>query len=547
MDRSPWVSALVILLHLTLYISGETRPRNVIVHIWEGNVTITWEPPQENAGDYRYQVQLSHYADSPTVWENVTHCNLLNATICNIGYLSVDSNFKVKVGALTTQNSISWSVKRHINIRHSQLFAPTFSLSSTSYTVRVKIHRKQILDEIFSNGVRYTTYLWQDGQENQTVTKSDDDIDDDGEMTFISLQSLQVYCVFVKVESIATDASNSSSVHCIRLPIGVSLIICIILLGLLGIMAFLMLFICFLRRPRKMPSALKLVVNAGKPLIIKSDQVETVTDNGWIVITNNSDTKKSIEFTEEDKGRRGSLDSGVSIEQLHLTVSNAKTEKQNGDLQVDSGCGSLKGTEVSGSVGRVTRQFSMNEIHRSGENGGSEDSGLGLGPHEASGSLEGEDTGLLSEVVVGDGYRSQSPSSVDVQNDMDSNMAAPSAGYRSGQVTCTCADHEYCIWCKFKNPFTEDCPPVTQSQTDFRQTDVGNSVSSSYLKKTFMQTVNLLNMEVSTTETALSDNDCTESSLLILSCPLLLQNEKKQDGIMHTRSFALDNIELTFS
>lgn len=52
------------------------------------------------------------------------------------------------------------------------------------------------------------------------MTKSDDDIDDDGEMTFISLQSLQVYCVFVKVESIATDASNSSSVHCIRLPIG---------------------------------------------------------------------------------------------------------------------------------------------------------------------------------------------------------------------------------------------------------------------------------------------------------------------------------------
>lgn len=546
MDRSPWVSALVILLHLTIYISGETKPRNVIVHIWEGNVTITWEPPQEKPGDYLYQVQLSHYSDSPAVWENVPHCQLLNATICNIGYFPVESNVKVQVGALTTQNNTSWSVKRHINIRRSQLFAPTFNLSSTSDTVQVKIHRKQILDEIFSNGVRYTTYLWQDGQENQTLTKIDDDINDDGVMTFISLKSLQVYCVFVKVESIATEASNSSSVHCIKLPLDVILIIYIILLGLLGIMAFLMLFICFLRRPRKMPSALKLVVNAGKPLIIKSDQVETVTDKGWIVITNNYDTKKSIEFTAEDKGKRGSLDSGVSVEQLHLTVSNAKTEDGSGDVQVDSGCESLKGTEVSGSVGRITRQFSMNEIHRSGENGESEDSGLGLGPHEASGSLEGEDTGLLSEVVVGDGYRSQSPSSVDVQNDMDSNMAAPSAGYRSGQVTCTCADHEYCIWCKFKNPFAEDCP-VTQSQTDFRQANVGNSVSSSYLKKTFMQTVNLLNMEDPMTETALSDNDCTESSLLLLSCPLILQNEKKQDGIMHTRSFALDNMELTFS
>lgn len=48
-----------------------------------------------------------------------------------------------------------------------KLIAPTFSLSYTSYSVHVKIHKKQILDELFAYGVQYTTYLWPNGQENQ--------------------------------------------------------------------------------------------------------------------------------------------------------------------------------------------------------------------------------------------------------------------------------------------------------------------------------------------------------------------------------------------
>ncbi|GAA6076472.1 interleukin-10 receptor subunit alpha isoform X1 [Tachysurus ichikawai] len=542
MERNHWVSALIILLHLKLYIAAEAIPGNVTVHIWEGNVTITWDHPLENPGDYLYQVQLCSYPDSCKVWSNVSHCNLLQTTVCNIGNLPVDSDYRVRVGALSTQNNIFWSYKRHINIQRSQLIAPTFTLSSTSYSVRVKIYRKQILNEIFSYGVQYTTYLWPAGQENQTLTKIDEDEDDDdGDITFTSLQPLQVYCVLVKVESIASDASNISPVHCIKLPTDGTLVICLILLGLLGIMAFLMLCVCFLRRPQKMPSALKLV-SAWKPMTIESVQVETVTEKGWIIINKNTDTK-STEFIEEDKERRGSLDSGVSIEQL--SVSNTKTEEQNGDVQVDSGCGSLEGTEGSGSVRRTTGQFCIHDIHCSGKNEGTGDSGLGLGHHEGSGSLDGEDTELLSRVVAGDGYRSQSPSSVDVLNDMESNMAAPSAGYRSGQVTCMCSTHEYCIWCKFKNSFSETCQTVTQLQTDFRLIDDGNSVSCNYSKKGLMQTV--LNMEDPVIEPVLSDTNCAESSVILWSCPLLLQNEKKQDCTIDTRSFTLDNMGLTFS
>ncbi|XP_060744672.1 interleukin-10 receptor subunit alpha isoform X2 [Tachysurus vachellii] len=482
------------------------------------------------------------YPDSQG-WSNVSHCNLLKTTVCNIGNLPVDSDYRVRVGALSTQNNIFWSYRRHINIQRSQLIAPTFTLSSTSYSVRVKIYRKQILNEIFTNGVQYTTYLWPAGQENQTLTKIDGDEDDDdgdGDMTFTSLQPLQVYCVLVKVESTANDASNISPVHCIKLPTDWTLVICLILLGLMGIMAFLMLCVCFLRRPQKMPSALKLV-SVWKPMTIESVQVETVTEKGWIIISKNTDTK-CIEFIEEDKERRESLDSGVSIEQLQLSVSNTKTEGQNGDVQVDSGCGSLEGTEGSGSVRRTTGQFSIHDC--SGENEGTGDSGLGLGHHEGSGSLEGEDTELLPRVVAGDGYRSQSPSSVDVLNDMESNMAAPSAGYRSGQVTCMCSSHEYCIWCKFKNPFSETCQTVTQLQTDFRLMDDGNDVSCNYSKKGLMQTV--LNMEDPVIEPVLSDTNCAESSVILWSCPLL-QNEQKQDCTIDTRSFTLDNMELTFS
>lgn len=286
-------------------------------------------------------------------------------------------------------------------------------------------------------------------------------------------------------------------------------------------------------------------------MIVKSDEVETVTEKGWIII-NNSDTKRSFAITEEDKERRESLDSGVSIDPLQLSVSNAKTEEQTEDVQVDSGCESLKGTEVSGSVRRVTRQFFIQELHCSGENEESEDSGLGLGHHEVSASLESEDTRLLSKVVVGAGYRSQSPSSVDVLNDMDSadidtNIAAPSAGYRSGQVTCMCSDHEYCIWCKFKNAYTDGCQTVPESQTDFRQIHDVISMSSSYMKKMVVQTVCCFNTEIPKSELELIDNNCTESSPMLLSCPVFVQNEEKQDSSVPTRTFTLDNMELTFS
>ncbi|XP_036413445.1 interleukin-10 receptor subunit alpha [Colossoma macropomum] len=546
MDRNPWVSALIVLLNLMHYISGVMmKPENVTLHIWEGNVTVTWDPPEKNPVGCVYQVQMTDYSETPVVWKNLSNCSLLKASVCNIGHLSSDSDFHVRVGVVMPQGSISWSVRKYINVRRSQLLPPSFNLLSTPFSVQVKVHRKDELKDIFPYGLEYTASLWPVGQENQTQTG--DDSDDDGEIEFNFLRPWQVYCVRVWVK---TGASSSSSEQCIQLPLDMTLIICFVFFGLLGFVAVLMLFVCcFLRRPRKMPGALKPVVNKWQPMTVGSVEVETVTDKGWLLITNKKEEKmhiseEKIEFTEEEKDRRESLDSGVSMEQLHPSVSNTRTEGQTEDIQEDSGCESLKGAEGSGSVRKASGEhLSLDEISHDGRSEGREDSGLGLSHREVSSSLEGEDSGLLSEVVVGDGYRSQSPSSVDMKNetpepcDMDTNMASPSGGYRSGQVTCVCSDHEYCVWCKFKKPLTEDCQSVTPMQTNFSQTicdtDDANSVITSYRKKNLIQTVNLLGLE--DTQSVFPQSDMsTETSLLLFSCPLLLQSGKNQDCITDT-------------
>ncbi|KAL7825085.1 hypothetical protein AOLI_G00322920 [Acnodon oligacanthus] len=559
MDRNRWVSALIVVLSLMCYITGVMmKPENVTVHIWEGNVTVTWDPPEKNPVGCLYQVKILELSEIHEDWRNVPNCSLLKATVCNIGQLPSESVFRVRVGVAMPQGNISWSSKKYINVKNSQLLPPSFNLLSTPFSVQVKVHRKDELQDIFLYGLKYTAYLWPVGQENQTQT--DDDSDDDGEIKFSRLQPWQVYCVRVGVKA-ESGPSSISSEECIQLPHDMTLIICFVLAGLLGFVAVLMLFVyCFLRRPRKMPGALKPVVNRWQPMTVGSIEVETVTDKGWLLITERKDekmqTSEKTELPEEEKDRRESLDSGVGMERLHPSVGNAKTERQTEDVQEDSGCGSLKGAEGSGSVRKASGELlSLDEISHDGRSEGREDSGLGLSHREVSSSLEGEDSGLLSEVVVGDGYRSQSPSSVDMKNetpepcDMDTNVAAPSGGYRSGRVTCVCSDHENCVWCKFKKPATEDRHLETPVQTNFsqpiRHTDDANSAMTSYRKKDLIQTVNLLGMEDAQSVHPQSDTS-TETSPRLLSCPLLLQSGENQDCVTDPHSFSLEDVKLTF-
>ncbi len=165
-------------------------------------------------------------------------------------------------------------------------------------------------------------------------------------------------------------------------------------------------------------------------------QVETVTDKGWL-LTSNKITGKSKAFDEnkdlleEDIERRESADSGVSVGQQH-SIKNRGTDGLTG--QEDSGCGSLTGTEDSLSSGRRSLEelpFLDGEVNISNESERKEDSGLGMGNQDTSDNLKGTDGDLLSEiVVVGDGYRSQSPSAdaeseATIPCNVDANMGQP--------------------------------------------------------------------------------------------------------------------------
>lgn len=168
----------------------------------------------------------------------------------------------------------------------------------------------------------------------------------------------------------------------------------------------------------------------------------------------------------------------------------------------------------------------------------SEDSGLGMGNRDGSDSLKGVDSGLLCEVVVvGDGYRSQSPSvdeqgEITVPCDVDSNMVSPSDGYRSGHVTCLCSDFETCMWCKTRKLSVTDCASASHEQTNCTFT-LENNDRPCYLKNSAK--------EVIVVDELNPQSDC-ESSALLISFPLFHVQNMQLD----TSPLTLGDVELTF-
>ncbi len=278
-------------------------------------------------------------------------------------------------------------------------------------------------------------------------------------------------------------------------------------------------------------------------------QVETVTDKGWLLTSNKTTGKRKAfeenkDLLEEDIERRESTDSGVSVGQQH-SIKNRGTDGLTG--QEDSGCGSLTGTEDSLSSGRRSLEelpFLDGEINSSNESERKEDSGLGMGNQDASDNHKGTDGDLLSDiVVVGDGYRSQSPSAdaeskATIQCEVDANMASPSSGYRSGHVTCLCSDFETCVWCITRKLLT-DSDSLSHEQSSCTFKTHNDNDRPNYLKKSPLQSVNVSGLEDSSFQ---SDENCGESSLFI-TCPPLLQEPCQ----LVTLPFKLGDIELTIT
>ncbi|ROL44001.1 hypothetical protein DPX16_10285 [Anabarilius grahami] len=520
MDWTLWISFLVTLMHIPGYIAGG----EIEFDIWEGNVTVLWDPPEGAPVHALYQVKQAPYLASHGEWDIVPECNMTTETRCELGNLLFEPEMKIKIELLEGNGNFSWSEVRRIRLYQSKLFAPEFDLSSTTNMVKVKIHRKPYLKDLFNYGPSYSAILYPKGQESEE------------------------YCVRVKVEMTSNDVSNTSLPRCIYPSADMSLVISMAFVGVVGVMTFFMFAVCFfLRRPGKMPAVLKSAVNGWHPMNVGLIQVETVTDKGWLLTSNKIVVKgksfdEDMDLSDEDKERRESTDSGVSVGQQH-SLKKRGTGEHTGEE--DSGCGSLTGTEDSLSSGRRSLEelpFLDRGVNSSnGER--KDDSGFGMGNQDDSGNLNGVDHDLLSEiVVVGDGYRSQSPSAdaeseAAVSCDVDTTMASPSCGYRSGHVTCLCSDFETCIWCKARKPLT-DSQSLSHEQPSNFSTENDND-RPSYLKKSPLDTVNVPGLGDLSSQ---SDENCSESSLFI-TCPLLLQEPCQLDNLPLT----LGDVELTFT
>lgn len=478
MDWTFWISILTLLI-TSDYVSGEDllTPVNLTVDIWDGEVTLLWDSPEGAPPLAQYQVQMARYVNSN--WTNVTSCDRTQLTYCDLSYLIGDffMVYKVRV-RLVTENSISaWSRWKRFNPRESKLLHPSSTLLATSSSVTVSVHRKPLLKKIFPFGLTYTIYLQGRGQDNKNVViqLKDENNEDKAEVRFTSLHWGQEYCVSLKVAGNGGEfTSEVSPEQCLLLPEQEWYILAVVSFSILSVMGVLVMLAlcCFLRRPEKMPVALKSTGSGWQPLCVGDIPVEIVTDKGWFMSTARTDvmvwladertTLAGKGEQEEGEDRRTSLDSGACTKSHISGNGNGRSPEK----QEDSGCGSLGAPESTISSRSGTGEPPLLDRRINIDISLKEDSGVGLGCQlGCAGSLQGDDCGILPEMVMvtGDGYRSQSPFSVDAhfteteqsfqQISCEIVMADPVVGYRSGHMACVCLGASQCVWCQTRRHY----------------------------------------------------------------------------------------------
>ncbi|XP_041734741.1 uncharacterized protein LOC121568250 [Coregonus clupeaformis] len=476
-----WKFLISILLIISNYVSGKDllKPVNPKVDIWDGKVRFLWDPPEGAPPVAQYQVQMARYVDSN--WTNVTSCDRTQLAHCDLSYLIDDFvmvyKFRVR---LVTENSISaWSPRKKFNLKESKLQHPSSTLLATSSSITVSVDRKPLLKKIFPFGLTYTIYLQEKGQDHKTIIRQlKDEYDEDkAEVQFTSLHWGQEYCVSLNVAGNGGEfTSEVSPEQCLLLPEqewDILAVVSFSILSVLGVLVILALSLCcFLRHPEKMPVALQSPGSGWQPLCVGEVPVEIVTDKGWFISTARTDvmvwladertTPAGKEEQEEGEDRRMSLDSGTCSES-HISGNGNRGSPAR---QEDSGCGSLGAPESAVSSRSGTGEPPLLDGKMNTDISLKEDSGVGLGCRSGcSGSLQGEDCGILPEMVMvtGDGYRSQSPSSVDAhvfeteqsfqQISCETVMADPAVGYRSGHMACVCLGTSQCVWCQTRRHY----------------------------------------------------------------------------------------------
>uniref|UniRef100_A0AAY4CAW9 Fibronectin type-III domain-containing protein n=1 Tax=Denticeps clupeoides TaxID=299321 RepID=A0AAY4CAW9_9TELE len=481
--------------------------RNVTVEIWEEIVIVRWEPPEDCPEDASYAVRIGRsvslllsFGRSDSVIQKF-HIFMFTHLYSYTLFLSqhITSKCVTFPSLLHTpfaQFSISFANSNPPAplLQTAKILPPSFSLAGNGDSIKVKIHSKPTLMAIFTAGLQYSAYLRIKGHVSKVL----------------SVEDIDQVTMPMKTTKAPRLPHGDTVFGFVGLALGI--LVMVVLLGMS----------CFLWRPVKMPAVLKPQEIGWHPVSITDGPVEVIVDKGWLLTRTlvdgkkgkYDDTKKILEEVE----RRESQDSGINMEPASISSRHSDEEEAAAALE-DSGCESLDnaGGSLNGSGG--SRELLLMDGRRG------DDSGLGLG-------LNGGGHGVLPdlEVVAGDGYRSQSPATieshayreekVDVssQCDTDTNLAAPISGYRPSQV--------------IGNELTNAChhmPSVTIKQ-DFPL--------SSYLKKTVLQTVRPLEQD--------DHIPLFQDSLMSCNDSALFHNDRGLDCHINSIAVSLSDMELTF-
>ncbi|KAJ8280214.1 hypothetical protein GJAV_G00051910 [Gymnothorax javanicus] len=585
MDHKLGIFTLFLLYTLWKYAASQElqHPSNVTVVLQDGEAMLVWVPPAEAPSEAYYTVQLLGYNGKPQSWTTVSACEKTRSTNCDLTDFTthIDIYF-ARVQMVKDEKTSKWSQSKKFNRRSSKLLPPIFTLNSTSISLHIRVHRKPALKVTFAHGLLYTYHLQQKGQDFIVNITDKWSRDEEGEVEkdvrFDHLTPGQEYCVHMTVEDTAGDAiSEASPEQCILLQgtgadwFTAAMVIGVFLSSVLVLSFPVLLLHCCLTRPKTLPSTLKPLSLAWQPLILGDVTVEKVTDKGWLLIS----PKRNEELGWKEEGgetRRDSMDSGVSMDRTP-SESGISKEVDGGDGErklEDSGCGSLGGTvgDSSGGGTRVSEQHPLLD-GRTPEGGPprGEDSGLGLGcgtQYNGSNILqEGDCTDLSVEAVqTGDGYRSQKPSFMVVQDtdiekpsegitsETDNSIEITTVGYRPSQLSCVCLGKGLCLWCKTVAPLlTKEhfvCSLPTAAYGDQSHVSSISCIPNSYLRKNNAQNDGALVRKNASFVCNIPQTESVESIRLLIPAPQSPPLCERPNSSVNAPSLSLQDVELTF-
>ncbi|XP_064158369.1 interleukin-10 receptor subunit alpha [Anguilla rostrata] len=582
MDYNSWTFTFVLLYLLWRYGASHKlqSPRNVSVVLRDGEVTLVWVHPAQAPSEAYYKVQLTKYSRVSN-WTTVPGCEQVLSTHCDLTYFTTSKDlYWARVQMVKGEMTSQWSKSKRFCRQDSELLPPTFTLSSSSTSVKVTVHRSQALKDTFPHRLFYTYHLQEKVQDN-AVNKTfvwERTTEEENDVEFDYLTWGHEYCVHVEVEHFTGIAKSVSSPdQCVLLPqpgwytAAIVVAISVSSVGVLGLLSLLL--YCFLWWPKALPSTLKSPRSAWHPLILGDVPVEKVTDQGWFLISQKKSgeqgVKRKVMEEEEGQMRRGSMDSGVSVDQSPSEKGGGgEGDGGDGRKQEDSGCGSLGETDGDSDSSSSSRRASEERPLLDGRNHGGdspqkEDSGLGLGCGIRYSDMRKEDCELLpvEAVETGDGYRSQRPSFVVVQEverekpsegitgETDTSIAI-TVGYRPSQFSCVCQGKGLCLWCQSVTPL----PTKEHSVSSYPTADHSDQLPSfsvtcipdSYLRKTSPHNGGDLVHRDTSFVCHIPQISSNESDPLLISVPQLPLVCGVLESSVNALSLSLRDVELTF-